>query len=229
MTKNRSRFLVFSLEQSLEKMADAFNRHQFNESNLIGVNTESLTHSEMTIKFIEKKTIYDQIQYPDGETETVERFTYIYFNIYIRKIVGSYYLFHIANPPASIKSFVGLLVRIFPTITLENFTFSLRKFRSQLMKNWRARNCRVTRLNASSIPFGDKSVAKIEIFSEIDAYKEFTKVYSGKNIRLDRFVFSVFSDEKHVELTASSTGLISFDKSLDEASVVKSFLGSITY
>ena len=229
MTKNRCRFLVFTLEQNLDQMADTFNSHQFSEQDLVGVNTESLTHSEMTIKYIEKKTIYDQVQYPNGETETIERFTYIYSDICIKKIVGSYYLFHIINPPSSIKSFVGFIVRIFPSISLEKFTFSLRKFRSQLVKNWRAKNCRVTRLNASSIPFTDKSVAKVEIFSEIDAYKEFKKIYSEKSIRLDRLVFSVFAGQRHMELTASSTGLISYDKNLDEASVVESFLESITY
>lgn len=229
MKKLRSRFLVLQIESTLDEVANIFNENQYAESKGIGVLSGTLNNNSIQATFVEKKKVYDEISYPNGDTETQERFKYIYFKFKVRLITKNHYLIQLINAPASIKSFVTFLSKLYSSLIVEKFKFDLSAFHKGLKQHSLVEKVRVTNLKASSLPFSEKSVAKIEVFSESDSYRELKKIYGEKGYRLDRLVFSLILSGIETDLSASSSGAISYSESLDESIAVDSFIDAIKY
>jgi hypothetical protein len=229
MTKLRNRFLVLRLDCGLNDLAENINSNQYTENRGMGVISGSLDRDSVDATFVEKRKVYDEISYPDGETETIERYKYIYFSFRAQAISEKHYLFQLVNAPVSIKCFVEFLSKIYPSLALETFTFDLQRFHKSIKQDPRVERARVTSLKASSLPFSEKSAAKIELFSETDSYRELTRVYGEKGYNLDRLVFTISYRGSDYEILASASGAISYSESLDESIVVESFVGSINY
>lgn len=229
MTKLRNRFLVFRLDCELNDLAENMNSNQYTENRGAGVISGSLDRDSVNATFVEKKKVYDKISYPDGETETIERYKYIYFSFKAQAISDKHYLFQLVNAPVSVKRFVEFLSKIYPNLAVENFKFDLQRFHKSIKQDPRVERARVTSLKASSLPFSEKSAAKIELFSETDSYRELKRVYGENNYNLDRLVFTISYGGSDYEMLASSSGAMSYSEHLDESIVIESFVDSISY
>ena len=229
MKKFRSRFLVLRLDCKLNDLANSINSNQYSEKNGVGVISGSLDRDNVNATFVEKKKVYDEISYPNGESETLERYKYIYFRFKAQSISDRHYLFQLINAPISIKCFIGFLSKLYPSLAVEKYKFDLRGFHKSIKRNSSVERARVTNLKASSLPFSDKSAAKIELFSEADSYRELKRVYGERGYRLDRLVFTISSGGGDYEMLASASGAISYSEFLDESIVIESFVDSINY
>ncbi|MEX0291686.1 MAG: hypothetical protein AB3N14_21465 [Flavobacteriaceae bacterium] len=221
--------MVFRLDCGLNDLADSINSNQYTEKKGVGVISGSIDRDSVNATFVEKKKVYDEINYPDGETETLERYKYIYYSFKAQAISDKHYLFQLINPPVSIKCFVEFLSKFHPSLAVEKFKFDLPGFHKSIKRNPRVERARVTSLKASSLPFSEKSAAKIEIFSETDSYRELKRVYGEKGYRLDRLVFTISAGGGDYELLASASGAISYSEPLDKSIVIDSFVSSISY
>ena len=221
--------MILRLDCELHDLADSINSRQYAEENGVGVISKSIDQDSVSATFVEKKQIFDEISYPNGERETFERYKYIYFDFKVQVIDERFYLFQLINAPLSIKRFLAFLSMIYPSLTVEKFKFDLSEFHKNIKINSSVERFRVTSLKASSLPFSDKSAAKIEIFSESDSYRELKRVYGEKGYRLDRLVFTINIGGDDYEVLASASGGISYSESLDESIVIESFVSSIIY
>lgn len=229
MKKLRSRFLVLRLDCELNDLADGINSNQYTEKKGMGIISGSLDRDSVNATFVEKKKVFDEISYPDGETDTLERYEYIYFSFKAHSISAKHYLFQLINAPVSIKCFMAFLSKIYPSLAVEKYKFDLQDFHKSIKRNPSIERSRVTNLKASSLPFSEKSAAKIELFSETDSYRELKRVYGEKGYCLDRLVFTISCGGGDYEMLASASGVISYSELLDESIVIESFVGSISY
>jgi hypothetical protein len=229
MKKLRSRFLVLRLDCELNDLAGSINSNQYTEQRGMGVISGFLDRDSVNATFVEKKKVYDEISYPDGETDTLERYEYIYFSFKAHSISDKHYLFQLINAPVSIKCFIAFLSKLFPSLAVEKYKFDLKDFHKIIKRSSIVERARVTNLKASSLPFSEKSAAKIELFSETDSYRELKRVYGEKGYSLDRLVFTISYGGGDYEIIATASGLISYSELLDESIVIDSFVGSISY
>jgi hypothetical protein len=229
MKNVRNKFLLLRLDSCLDDIADSFNRNQYTELKEVGVISGALDHESVRGTFVEKKTVYDEISYPNGEKETRERFKYIYFEFKVRLLKDDFYLFQLINAPVSFKSFISFLSKLHPSLTIERYKFDLPVFHESLEQHSAVEKVRVTSLCASSLPFSEKSAAKIELYSEVDSFQELKKVYGEKGYILDRLVFTLNLKGKQCELSASSSGAVSYMLTLDEEVVVESFVNALMF
>lgn len=229
MKKIKNKFLVLQIDCELDDVAEQLNKNQYTEKNGVGVTSRKLGKDRIFATFAEKKKLSEEIIYPNGETERFESVKYIYFDFRIRSMHKNFYLIQIFNAPLSIKTFVFYLSEIFPSLAVEKFKFDLFTFRNSLKEQDSFNKVRVTSLKASSLPFSDKSIARIEVFSENDSFHELKKAYGEKGYKLDRLVFTINNNGIEHELSASSTGSITFADSLNEEIIINSFSKSVTF
>lgn len=229
MKKLRSRFLIIRLDCELNDLASRLNSNQYSEKKGVGVISGSLDRDSVNATFVEKKKVYDEISYPDGDTEILERYKYIYFGFRAQSISSKHYLFQLIDAPLSIKCFIAFLSKIYPDLAVEKFKFDLSCFHKNIECSPAIERARVTSLKASSLPFSEKSTAKIEVFSETDSYRELKRVYGEKGYCLDKLVFTISYGGCDYEVLASASGVVSYSELLDESIVIKSFVGSISY
>lgn len=229
MKRLKNKFLVLQLDCDLDAIAQLLNNNQYTENKGIGITSKKLDGNNISATFVERKIISEQISYPNGETKIMERVKYIYLDFKIRLLRDNFFLFQLYNAPLSVKRFLFFLSCIFPSLVVEKFIFDLFNFRKILKNHSTFNNVRVTSLKASSLPFSDKSVAKVEVFSEHDSFHELNKVYGETGYRLDRLVFTISHKGEESELSASSLGSITFTDGLSEEVIVNSFSRSITY
>lgn len=226
--KTRIRFLITRIEMSIDDIASAVNDIPYRESTGIGIASSCLNNDHFAATFIEKKRVYEQIDYPSGETEKIERIKYLYINFEIIHFNESIYIIQIENPPASLKSFLNHMGKIFKSLSVEKYQFDLNKF-YMTIKNNKQVSSKVSSLKASSIPFSEKSTAKLEIISDNDAYRELKRVYGEKKYKLDRLVFLLFSHEVESVLTITSTGSAIFDREKHNDTILHAFTQSIIF
>jgi len=229
MKKIKNKFLLLQIDCALDDVAMHLNNNQFNENNGVGIISRKLSNGRITATFAERKNIYEEIAYPNGETGKFERIKYVYFDFKVRLINDNYYLFQLFSPPLSLRAFVLYLSEILPGLAIEKFKLDLFAFRQSLIEQNSFNNVRVTSLKASSLPFSNKSIAKIEIFSEVDAFDELKKAYGEKGYDIDRMVFTINNHGLDLELSSSSVGSIFFVESLNEDVIIDSFSRSIKY
>ncbi|MBO2580313.1 hypothetical protein AAEI00_02665 [Shewanella algae] len=229
MKKIKNKFLVLQIDCNLDKVAEQLNINQYTESKGVGVSSRKLDKDKIFASFVEKKTITEEVNYPNGTVESIESVKYIYFDFKIRLIKENYFLIQLFNAPLSIKTFIFYLSDLFPSLAIEKFKFNLFTFRNRLKENKSFNKVRITSLKASSLPFSDKSVARIEVFSENDSFHELKKAYGERGYKLDRLVFTINNAGQNSELSASSTGSITFTESLNEEIIIESFSRSINF
>lgn len=227
--KTRIRFIVARLEASIDSIADTFNNTPYTEKRGIGISSRNLGSTSLSATFIEKRIVIEEIKYPTGDVEQAERIKYVYIDFEIIPYRGSYYLIKIGNPPASLKSFIAHIGELFPSLSIEKYKFDLKKFYKTIKGNKILLFCKATSLKASSVPFSEKSVARIEVISENDAYQELKKIYGEKAYSLDRLIFSLSSPEGESELTVASTGAACFDNDTHKDVLIESFVQSIDF
>ncbi len=227
--KARNKFIVAQIDIHIDDFAKMSNKNSYRENAGIGIISNVLDSSGFSATFVEKRKLSENIKLPNGEIQVVERIKYVYVEFKVIPMHESYYILRITNPPISLKSFVNYLSKIFTDLSIEKYEFNLKKFHDAIKNNDKIKSCRVISLKASSVPFGEKSMAKLEIFSEKDSYRELKKQYGEKSYKLDRLVFSLSSERASSTIAVSSNGTIYFDSDNHEESITESFVKSISF
>ncbi|BCV60535.1 hypothetical protein [Shewanella algae] len=91
MKKIKNKFLVLQIDCNLDKVAEQLNINQYTESKGVGVSSRKLDKDKIFASFVEKKTITEEVNYPNGTVESIESVKYIYFDFKIRLIKENYF------------------------------------------------------------------------------------------------------------------------------------------
>ncbi len=228
MTVLRNKFIILQTDSTIDEIAELLNNRQYAESAGMGIVSRTLGKGYFTATFTEKQKLIESINYPDGEVEKREFFKYSYIDFKIRKIEEGKLLVQLINAPLSIRNFINFLAGLTKEIYVERYEFCLKKFLINLRSSKYITKVDVKILTASSLRFTKKSAAKIELSSEFDALKELESIYGEKGYVIKKVVLSVNSLDKVSEVSASSSGTISYSDSINEEFLIEPFLSSLT-
>lgn len=224
----RLKFLLVDVDSDLESIAETLNSQMYFESLGFGVLPINFNGYAYEATFIERNNVVDEFLKPDGSTEKINLIRYKYVNFRLIRMAGPKYLLILKDPPLALRNFIHFLKSNLPDITVEKYNFDLERFYNVLRKTDDVDNCRVKMVRASSIPIGNNSVAKVQIISDSDAYKELIRVY-GREVKLDKLFFRLLSNDLYSGCTVSARGSIMFDRLEHEETFVSAFIGSLTY
>lgn len=223
----KTKCFVLQLNGTIESIASALNSAQYSDENERGIVSGLLEHDLFGATYTEKVKIVEQISYPGGDIESQERVKFIYIKFKIIHMDPERFLLYLINPPVSVKNFIEYLTLQFDKIFIEKYRFNLNTFHNCLDKFNDVKNIKIRSLKASSVRFSNRSVAKLELFSEFDALEELKKVYGDTGYTINKILFSFDYFGKEQEITASSTGAINYSKSFNEKLIIESFTNSI--
>lgn len=227
MTTLKNRFIILQTESTIDEIAELLNRQQYSENAGMGIISRVLGKDHFAATFTEKQRFVESINYPNGEVEERESFKYSYINFKLRKIEGGKILLQLINAPLSIKNFIKFLSNLTEETYVERYSFSLKAFLDNLRESKDITNFQVKCLTASSLRFTKKSAAKIELFSEFDALKELESVYGETGYVIKKVLLRVNSLDGVDEVSASSSGAITYSSAVNESFLIESFLASL--
>lgn len=223
----KTKCFILQTNESIESIARKLNSAQYSDENGRGIVSGMLKHDFFEATFTEKVKIIEQISYPGGDVESQERVKFVYIKFKIIRMDSERFLLYLINPPVSVKAFIEYLRLQFNRLYIEKYRFNLSTFHNCLVRSKEVKNIKIRSLKASSVKFSQRSAAKLELYSEYDALVELKKVYGEEDYVINKLLFSFDYFGKEQEITASSTGAISYGKSFDENLIIKSFSNSI--
>lgn len=227
MTILKNRFIILQTESTIDEIAELLNRQQYSENAGMGIISRVLGKDHFAATFTEKQRLIESINYPDGAVEERESFKYSYINFKLRNIEKGKILLQLINAPLSIKGFIKFLSNLTEETYVERYNFNLKHFLDNLRDSKNILNLEVKCLTASSLRFTKKSAAKIELFSEFDALKELESVYGERGYMIKKVSLRINSLDGVDEVSASSSGTITYSSSINERFLIEPFLASL--
>jgi hypothetical protein len=197
-------------------MINKLNSVPYNEGTNIGFDVLEIKPKRLFSRYIERQIIIEELHHPFGDVEKINLVKYIIFQFEVIHLNNDFFLIKIINPPQSLRNFVKTLSGLFHgDFFISRVGIDVEDcFNSLLQSNCISRFS-VEKLIASSISFGEKTIASINLRSTDNAYKEFKKRYSNTKYKLDKIMMTLRFNDEWGFIEISSSGLISCTSGLD--------------
>ena len=215
MTSQKLRWYVLRSDLTISMIADGLRNTPYVENDLSGFEVDVFRDDFVESIFVEKKVVSINIENPFGENESFQSISYVQVKFRISRIDRELSLLTLSNPPRSLKAFFSKLSAIFGgKVFVDSLRFDILKFYKYFVDEKTVERYQVSRVSANSIPFTEKSFARIEVVSDGDAFKELTSKYKNLVLSIDKLEIKCRAKGEDGVLVISNTGLISCSNNL---------------
>lgn len=212
----RSKWLRFNCALDFKSLLSAIQRRQFDSSDGLGFELVSRGASNLKARFIERLLTIESVTDPYGVvTELMTtRYNTISFQLHFCPAGSFKYVLEITSPPRSVRPLVTALDSLSNGVTVGELDLNLldvyRKLRIE------SKSVRIARLKVSKLRLTPDSEAKVDFTSLHDAYTDFTKVFGGIAVEVEKLKFErPFGNKAHC-MEANRSGLFSVDEEFDD-------------
>lgn len=206
MKASRQRYYKMFFNSSFTVFTNKLREYAYNDDTSIGFDLIDISKNHLNSRYIEKQNITEEIIHPYGDVEKTTFVRYIIFNFQIILAAKGVALIRIINPPSSLKSFVSKLSETYQNgFFISKIQFEVENIYLGIISNSNIDRFLVTKLEASSIPFGKKTTASIKLNSTDNAYDELISKYKKQQYILDKMAMNarINGEEESIEITSS--------------------------
>lgn len=205
----KTKWLDVSTDNTLQQIAEKLNHLAFRRGAPHGFELINLTRSSLQAKFIEETVSNEIIVDPFGDeiVNSIRRYSIFEFEIFPCK--KSRFLLKIANPPRALKSFVmSLSDALGIDFSISVLEIDVLKLMNHLSASANGKGWSMKKIRLSSVKLTDAALAKLEVISNTDAYREAKSQISLKGAVLERATVEVRQQSQIRSLEISATGMI---------------------
>ncbi len=212
---NKYKWLVVNLPIDLVELSNITSNYRFKDESKQGFIISKASQSELTGKFLEKKTLIRELFNPFGMPNEVSTIDYVIteFSFYLI-FSKNCYLLELKNPPRTLKPFINFLNKIIGIgFTLKEFKLDPIQFSSEIESVFG--EIMINKVNISELNINNRATANIQINSETDVREVLTnKMFANKKLKIKSiqgsFLASEYSGGKFQLFSNSTVALSHF-------------------
>lgn len=209
----KCKLYMVEVENDLDDLAKIIEREQYRSNKKDGFLIDVINHSNLSGKYIEEYIHEESIIDPfDEETKvSIKKFTIINFHFfYFNK---NKFILRIDNPPRGLKPFIYKLNNLInSSMTFYPINFDIKNILFSIKENNNIHKLEIKELCISNIFINKHSLARINIYSDKDAFRDFSEFFDFKKYNIDTFKCKFNYNEKNMELEIRKSGLILVDQ-----------------
>ena len=216
MHLNRQIWFKVKCNLSFNTIVERLNNFPYGEDNPIGFDVTEIQEEKVLVRYIERQNITEELRDPFGAIEKITTIKYVVFHFEVVSFDKYGFLLKIKNSPVSLKGFVKTFSNLFQSeFFISKIQISVEDIYTYLVTSNLVGRFSVKKLMVSSIPFGEKTVATINLKSSDNAYKEFKKKYTDNNYKYETISLILRFESEWETIEISSSGSIVCTSGLD--------------
>lgn len=206
MKASRQQWLVLNHDIPVSA---AIARFSFSQEKGIGFELVEAQGRLVRAKFIEKIEAIEEVASLDGSVEQVSVIRYVTFDFSVAKLSSEVSLVKIIKPPASLKSFVKMLMEALDyRATLKKLSFDLCSVYASIARDVAVDRVIVSKLTVSQVPLGRNATSRVEVASTENALSEFFENYNAPAMKIEKISISLRIRHEPEVLELTSAGSI---------------------
>lgn len=204
----RIKWMLLNASLSVLDIHSKLKSHSYSDDKRSGFIFERIRDDEIKGKYVEKVIYQDILPSLYGEQETVERTEYRIVDFYINE--RSLPIFAIIDPPRTLKSFAGSLVKLLGLgVSLEEIEIEPMRWVDSIGK---LTPVDIVQIEISQIKVDEHAIAKMQVSSSRDLRKYYEQKFKEKkSSSVDRVYISLIGPLYNGKVKITRTGLVAFD------------------
>lgn len=212
----KHKWLLLECDKTPELVVKALLAHGFQTELGRGFRATAKVSGFVSSSYVEKVMKVERIVDPFGSESEVEttRYVAINFRLHFRENNERTFLLEVVRPPRSIRTMLSELSEVMGRIAVSEINLPLIEIFKELRLD--SPRARIVKLKASRLGISMASVAKVEVSSSVDAYRDYSSFFGESKGFVEKIKIERPFIDSNGALEIGVNGLCSFDEKVED-------------